>query len=69
MTYDLAWLQNWIAQQSHTDNGSSSWKVFSEIMPNFPNHSVTIGPKDNNGNFIFSVTGAIVNGTFTINKV
>ena len=67
-TYDLAWLQNWVSQQVHTDDGNSSYKVFSEIVPNFPNHTVMLGPKDNSGNFHFSLSGNIINGTFTISK-
>ncbi|NDB57461.1 hypothetical protein EB001_03345 [bacterium] len=63
-----AYVENWASQQVHTDDGSSSFKVFTEILPNVPNHIITLGPLDEVGNFCFNITGSIVNGTFTINK-
>jgi len=67
-TYDLNWLQNWISNQIHTDNGSSSFKIFMEVLPNFPNHIISISSQDESANFHFTMNGNIINGTFIIVK-
>jgi hypothetical protein len=62
MNYDLAWLQDWATNQRYVDSGSMSWKVISEVIPNFPNHAVNIGPTED-GNYSISLTGPVLDGT------
>jgi hypothetical protein len=62
MIYDLVWLQDWASKQTYTDSGSMSWKVISEVMPNFPNHSVHMGPTDD-GRYFVIITGDQIDGT------
>lgn len=61
-TYDQAWLENWAAQQNYTDSGSASWLVISQVMPNFPNHSVHIAPTEDD-RYIIVITGPTMDGT------
>ena len=61
-TYDLAWLQNWASTQTYTDSGSASWTVISQVIPNFPNHSVALGATDD-GRYQIILTGDQVDGT------
>jgi hypothetical protein len=61
-TYDLAWLQNWASTQTYSDSGSASWAVISQVIPNFPNHSVTLGATDD-GRYQIILTGDQVDGT------
>ena len=61
MNYDLAWLQNWASTQTYTDSGAASWAVISQVIPNFPNHAVNIGPTDD-GRYFVQLTGGIING-------
>jgi len=61
MNYDLAWLQDWAANQRYVDSGSMSWKVISEVIPNFPDHAVDMGPTTE-GNYQITLTGPVING-------
>ena len=65
---DNDWVTNWASQQQHTDSGSSSWKVLSGVMSQLPDHACQLGPNDSNGNYTFTISGSLVNGTFTINQ-
>ena len=65
---DNDWVTNWASQQQHTDSGSSSWKVLSGVMSQLPDHTCQLGPNDSNGNYTFTISGSLVNGTFTINQ-
>ena len=62
MNYDLNWLQNWANSQVYTDSGTASWLVISQVIPNFPNHTLTMGPTGD-GKYGITLTGAIIDGT------
>jgi len=61
-TYDLGWLQNWANQQKYTTSADMSWKVLSQVLPNFPNHSVDMRPLDD-GNYQIILTGTQIDST------
>jgi hypothetical protein len=67
-TYDLNWLQNWTAQQVHINYGDTSLKIILEIVPKFPNHTVSLQAINDDGNYRFTLNGDLINETFVISK-
>jgi len=68
MNYDLEWLQNWVAQQVHISNGDTTLKIIFEVVPNFPNHTVSLQAVNDDGNYRFTLDGDIIKQTFVIQK-
>jgi hypothetical protein len=64
--YDSDWISDWANSQVHTDDASSSWKVISQVIVHFPDHSLDMGTVDD-GRYHFTLAGPDINGTFYIN--
>lgn len=67
-TYDLVWLQNWASQQTHINYSDTTFKIILQVVPKFPNHDITLQPKNDDGNYRFTLTGESINDTFVILK-
>jgi hypothetical protein len=68
VVYDSAWITDWATSQIHVDDASSSWKVISQVVVHFPNHSLDMGTVDD-GRYRFTLSGPDINDTFYINTV